>query len=150
MQIVVTVIIFIVTLTRGAPAFPVLIIALVPFRLLVMKRWWPREALRFVDAWACREGTPEDDEDARAKANDEILGERSVLGRGSVLQSQSTTDEGGNSAIVEGKRNSNQIDGQRDEHEDQEVWGMTNDEMAHEWVGLDEQNVPDEEFGRHR
>lgn len=150
MQIVVTVIIFIVTLTRGAPAFPVLIIALVPFRLLVMKRWWPREALRFVDAWACREGTPEDDEDARAKPNDEILGERSVLGRGSVLQRQSPTDEGGNSAIVEGKRNSNQTDGQRDEHEDQEIWGMTDDEMAHEWVGLDKQNVPDEEFGRHK
>lgn len=150
MQIVVTVIIFIVTLTRGAPAFPVLIIALVPFRLLVMKRWWPREALRFVDAWACREGTPEDDEDACAKPNDEILGERSVLGRGSVLQRQSLTDEGGNSAIVEGKRNSNQTDGQRNEHEDQEIWGMTDDEMAHEWVGLDEQNVPDEEFGRHR
>ncbi|KAJ5735598.1 uncharacterized protein N7483_000723 [Penicillium malachiteum] len=63
LQIVTTVIIFIVTLTQGAPAFPVLIIALVPFRLLVMKRWWPREVLRFVDAWACREGTPEDDED---------------------------------------------------------------------------------------
>ncbi|KAF7718796.1 Bicarbonate transporter family protein [Penicillium ucsense] len=63
-QIVITIVIFIVTLTRAAPAFPVLIIALVPFRLLVMKNWWPREVLRFVDAWACREGTPEDDEDA--------------------------------------------------------------------------------------
>lgn len=59
--------IFILTLTRGAPAFPVLIIALVPFRLLVMKKWWPREVLRFVDAWACHEGTPEDDEDTAAK-----------------------------------------------------------------------------------
>ncbi|KAJ5191283.1 HCO3- transporter family protein [Penicillium cinerascens] len=55
LQIVITVVIFILTLTRGAPAFPILIIALVPFRLLVMKRWWPREVLRFVDAWACRE-----------------------------------------------------------------------------------------------
>lgn len=64
-------IIFIVTLTRGAPAFPVLIVALVPFRLLVMNRWWPREVLRFVDAWACREGTPEDDEDAEEKAREE-------------------------------------------------------------------------------
>ncbi|GLB14234.1 hypothetical protein AtubIFM61612_001659 [Aspergillus tubingensis] len=67
LQIVITVAIFILTLTRGAPAFPVLIVLLVPFRLLVMKRWWPREVLRFVDAWACREGTPEDDEDAEAK-----------------------------------------------------------------------------------
>ncbi|KAJ5107772.1 hypothetical protein N7456_004447 [Penicillium angulare] len=66
LQIVITVVIFILTLTRGAPAFPVLIIALVPFRLLVMNKWWPREVLRFVDAWACREGTPEDDEDAKA------------------------------------------------------------------------------------
>jgi hypothetical protein len=67
LQIVLTIIIFIVTLTKAAPAFPVLIIALVPFRLLLMKRWWPREVLRFVDAWACREGSPEDEEDERAK-----------------------------------------------------------------------------------
>jgi hypothetical protein len=64
-QIIMTIIIFIVTLTKGAPAFPVIIIALVPFRLTVMKRWWGREVLRFVDAWACREGTPEDSEDRR-------------------------------------------------------------------------------------
>lgn len=45
-----------------------------------MKRWWNREVLRFVDAWACREGTPEDDEDANARirtlrdvADDEIF-----------------------------------------------------------------------------
>ena len=63
-----TVIIFIVTLTKGAPAFPVIIIALVPIRLLVMNRIWHRETLRFVDAWACREGTPEDDEDAKARS----------------------------------------------------------------------------------
>lgn len=62
-QIVVTVIIFVVTLTKGAPAFPLIIIALVPIRLLLMKRIWKRDTLRFVDAWACKEGTPEDDED---------------------------------------------------------------------------------------
>lgn len=62
-QIVVTVVIFIVTLTKGAPAFPVIIIALVPVRLLLMSRMRHRETLRFVDAWACRDGTPEDDED---------------------------------------------------------------------------------------
>lgn len=62
-QIVVTIVIFIVTLTKAAPAFPVIIIALVPIRLLLMNRWWSRETLRFVDAWACRDGTPEDDED---------------------------------------------------------------------------------------
>lgn len=65
-QIVLTVVIFIVTLTRGAPAFPVIIIALVPARLLLMNKLWSRETLRFVDAWACRDGTPEDDEDRNA------------------------------------------------------------------------------------
>ncbi len=65
LQIVMTGIIFYVTLTVAAPAFPVIIIALVPIRLLVMKRLWGRETLRFVDAWACKNGTPEDDEDRR-------------------------------------------------------------------------------------
>lgn len=58
-------IIFYVTLTAGAPAFPVIIIALAPMRLFVMNRIWSRETLRYVDAWACKEGTPEDDEDTR-------------------------------------------------------------------------------------
>ena len=62
-QIILTVVIFIVTLTKGAPAFPVIIVALIPTRLLLMNKLWSRETLRFVDAWACREGTPEDDED---------------------------------------------------------------------------------------
>lgn len=62
-QIVVTVVIFIVTLTVAGPAFPVLIIALVPIRLFLMNRVWNRETLRYVDGWACREGTPEGDED---------------------------------------------------------------------------------------
>lgn len=60
-QIVVTIIIFILTLTKGAPAFPIIIIALVPIRLLLMNKLWDRETLRFVDAWACRDGTPEDE-----------------------------------------------------------------------------------------
>jgi hypothetical protein len=68
-QIVVTAVIFAVTLTDGAPAFPVIIIALVPIRLLLMNRLWDRETLRFVDAWACKEGTPEDDEDRKAAAS---------------------------------------------------------------------------------
>lgn len=59
-------VIFIVTLTQGAPAFPVIIIALVPVRLLLMNRIWNKETLRFVDAWACRDGTPEDGEDVIA------------------------------------------------------------------------------------
>ena len=66
-QIIVTVIIFVVTLTKGAPAFPLIIIALVPIRLLLMNKLWKRDTLRFVDAWACKDGTPEDDEDHSAE-----------------------------------------------------------------------------------
>lgn len=60
-----TVVVFIVTLTVAGPAFPIIIIALVPFRLLAMNRIWSKEVLRYVDRWACREGTPEDVEDER-------------------------------------------------------------------------------------
>ncbi|KAI9047065.1 hypothetical protein LZ554_009139 [Drepanopeziza brunnea f. sp. 'monogermtubi'] len=62
-QIIMTGIIFYVTLTVAAPAFPVIIIALVPIRLLLMNKIWSRDTLRLVDAWACRAGTPEDEED---------------------------------------------------------------------------------------
>jgi hypothetical protein len=65
LQIAVTAVIFIVTLTKGGPVFPIIIILLVPFRLLVMNRMWKREYLRYVDAWACRDGTPEDEEDRK-------------------------------------------------------------------------------------
>lgn len=142
LQIVTTVIIFIVTLTRGAPAFPVLIIALVPFRLLVMKRWWPREALRFVDAWACREGTPEDDEDARSKKNEQTLKEGSALGEDGVLENRLSTN-------TERRSNSNRASGFSADIGDQEVWGMTGDDADHEWIGLENRGFPDEEFGRH-
>jgi hypothetical protein len=57
--------IFILTLTQAGPAFPILIVLLVPFRLMVMNRIWNRETLRHVDAWACKDGTPEDDEDMK-------------------------------------------------------------------------------------
>ncbi|CAM1501719.1 Fc.00g037030.m01.CDS01 [Cosmosporella sp. VM-42] len=60
-QIVLTGIVFGVTLTVAAPAFPLIIIALVPVRLSMMNRVWSRETLRLVDGWACREGKPEDD-----------------------------------------------------------------------------------------
>ncbi|KAL4877519.1 HCO3 transporter family protein [Aspergillus karnatakaensis] len=89
LQITTTIIIFIVTLTRAAPAFPLLIVALVPFRLTLMKRWWPREVLRFVDAWACKEGTPEDDEDA------DVQGKADEDGSGVQGQSQSAELEEG-------------------------------------------------------
>lgn len=59
-QIVLTGIIFGVTLTVAAPAFPLIIIALVPLRLTLMNSIWSRETLRAVDGWACRPGKPED------------------------------------------------------------------------------------------
>lgn len=61
-QILVTVVIFIITLTKGAPAFPIAIIALVPIRLQLMNKIWSRATLKYVDAWACKDGTPEDDQ----------------------------------------------------------------------------------------
>ncbi|KAK5114810.1 hypothetical protein LTR85_010123 [Meristemomyces frigidus] len=62
-EIVMTVVIFIVTLTLAGPAFPVIIIALVLFRLLAMNRLWNRKVLRYVDRWACRGGFPEGDDE---------------------------------------------------------------------------------------
>ncbi|KAH7271423.1 HCO3 transporter family-domain-containing protein [Fusarium solani] len=59
-QIILTGIVFGVTLTVAAPAFPLIIIALVPVRLSLMNRLWSRETLRLVDGWACRDGKPED------------------------------------------------------------------------------------------
>lgn len=60
LQVVLTGVVFGVTLTVAAPAFPIIIISLVPIRLKVMNRLWDRETLRWVDGWACREGKPED------------------------------------------------------------------------------------------
>ncbi|EGX95093.1 anion exchange protein, putative [Cordyceps militaris CM01] len=59
-QVVLTGIVFGVTLTVAAPAFPLLIIALVPVRLAFMNKIWSKETLRAVDGWACRPGKPED------------------------------------------------------------------------------------------
>lgn len=80
-QIVVTTVIFIVSLSKGAPAFPLIVIAFVPIRLLVMNRLWGRATLRLVDRWACREGGPEDDDDGddddpARNGNEEGEGER--------------------------------------------------------------------------
>ncbi len=88
-QIVLTIVVFIMTLTKGAPAFPVMIIALIPARLLLMNKLWNRETLRFVDAWACRDGTPEDDEDRRAATES-----------GPVVEGHSNESEQRNSQIV--------------------------------------------------
>ncbi|PIA97947.1 putative transporter [Cercospora beticola] len=59
-QIFVTIMVFIMTLTIAGPAFPIVILGLVPFRLLVMPRIWSREVLRHLDRWSCRDGHPDD------------------------------------------------------------------------------------------
>jgi hypothetical protein len=64
-QIVVTMTIFVVTLSNAARAFPIIIIALVHVRLLLMNKVRKREVLRFLNTWAYREGIPEDDEAER-------------------------------------------------------------------------------------
>lgn len=139
-QIAITVAIFIVTLTQAAPAFPVLIILLVPFRLLVMKRWWPREVLRFVDAWACREGTPEDDEDEperRNKPHEEVVG----AGNGGDAFFPATSGD---------SRNEMFIAGALPEHErlSHEIWAAGSGDAGHDWIELDAYVQADEEIGR--
>ncbi|PWY90887.1 hypothetical protein BO70DRAFT_425816 [Aspergillus heteromorphus CBS 117.55] len=129
LQIIITVAIFILTLTRGAPAFPVLIVALVPFRLLVMKRWWPREVLRFVDAWACREGTPEDDEDAETKIHEEQTS--------GVLVAQEVLSDPKAAAVGEDRRSG-----------DLGTARCGGDETGNEWIELRGWERTDEESGR--
>lgn len=82
-QLILTGIVFGVTLTVAAPAFPLVIIALVPLRLTLMKRAWSAETLRFVDGWACRPGRPEDESDA----GQVIMTEDEGKGRGSFMRS---------------------------------------------------------------
>ncbi|KAF2187234.1 nonglycosylated anion transporter [Zopfia rhizophila CBS 207.26] len=82
-QIIITVVIFIITLTKAGPAFPIIIIALVPVRVKLMNKMWNREILRYVDAWACREGTVEDEEDRR----------KGLQGSGGVLGGSDTDVE---------------------------------------------------------
>ena len=53
-QVTITAVIFAITLTKAAPAFPLLVIACVPARLFIMNHIWNKETLDFVDKWACR------------------------------------------------------------------------------------------------
>jgi hypothetical protein len=148
LQIVITVVVFILTLTQGAPAFPVLIIALVPFRLLVMKKWWPREVLRFVDAWACREGAPEDDEDAEKlnglPTQEPSSGEETVTPDGVFRRNESGNDRG----LAVGESTSNGHS--QADLDEQRIWGATGNDANHEWVELEARDAPDEELGHDR
>ncbi|RAH71665.1 uncharacterized protein BO66DRAFT_370784 [Aspergillus aculeatinus CBS 121060] len=130
LQIIITVAIFILTLTRGAPAFPVLIVLLVPFRLLIMKRWWPRKVLRFVDAWACKEGTPEDDEDAEAEAQEQAGRKGGAPGQEPSGPDDETIIPAGTEAGQgsSGESNSRELDEEGREWLELEGWGRRPDE----------------------
>ncbi|KAJ5323995.1 hypothetical protein N7476_002595 [Penicillium atrosanguineum] len=117
LQIVITVIIFIVTLTRGAPRLP--------------------EVLRFVDAWACREGTPEDDEDAaKTQGQDALDSEQVAVG---ILDADSS------SAAVQSTSVSKEPRESQADLADQRIWGTSHEDMNNEWVEL--QGRGDEELG---
>lgn len=107
-----------------------------------MKRWWPREVLRFVDAWACREGTPEDDEDEKVRA-DESPREDFVDGHG---QSQGDCDEGED---VRNQSSTSRVSPKTDEiYPDCDIQPAGNDDASHDWVELDFYPHVDEEIGR--
>ena len=54
-----------------------------------MRRWWNREVLRFVDAWACKVGTPEDEEDERNRE------EKGIVSRGAGESASGVVSSGG-------------------------------------------------------
>lgn len=138
LQIVLTIVVFILTLTKAAPAFPVLIIALVPFRLLIMNRMWNRKVLRFVDAWACREGTPEDDEDHKTQRQtlNDAADDAVFTANAYPLNDQLSTSGDYNATT-------------RVQNDVHELFELDN---AHEWIELDS-DIPrasgDEEVGPH-
>ena len=110
-----------------------------------MKRWWPREVLRFVDAWACREGTPEDDEDAKA-ANDSATSNNSPVNpvavdgvlHGAVSREQARRRPSVGSGLG----------GAQADLADQRIWEATDTNVDHEWVELEDRGFPDEELGK--
>lgn len=103
-----------------------------------MKRWWPREVLRFVDAWACREGTPEDDEDERKRARtvSEPCGENRV-GGGGVFSVR--VGNGHDAPSADPKDNI--------VSHDSETRGPGSNDASHDWVELDLYPHADEEIG---
>lgn len=82
LQIVLTGGIFALTFTPGAPAFPVVIIMLVPVRLKWMSRFWNVGTLKGVDSWACRPGLGNDFRSKKDRRRDEAgeVGVEEVVG----------------------------------------------------------------------
>lgn len=105
-----------------------------------MKRWWPREVLRFVDAWACREGTPEDDEDERERDNRQHEGE---VGAGH--------EQGGGDGFFppEDIRNELSTVGEsRKNNIESEIQVAGSSDAGNDWIELDVYPQADEEIGR--
>ncbi|OAL67166.1 hypothetical protein A7C99_1581 [Trichophyton rubrum] len=71
--------------TTNSPCRAGLFTVAYQYQLLVMKHWFRREVLRFVDAWACKAGTPEDTEDKEGNVQEEKEEQQSD-GRTGVLQ----------------------------------------------------------------
>lgn len=103
-----------------------------------MKRWWNREVLRFVDAWACREGTPEDDEDAERRAAEET-----EVGDGNRSGSNDVAERGLWSSNTGDELHSQRPHSTRDH--DNEIRETT--DVSDEWIELGIRVPEDEETG---
>lgn len=85
--------------------FPLIITALVPMRLVWFGRFWSRETLRHADAWACREGGPEDEDDGEADGDD---------GDDDDLDRDADGGDGSGDAVSGRKQRDNLVDLERD------------------------------------
>ena len=52
---------------------------------MFMKKIWDRETMRYVDGWACIEGTPEDDEDKTAETEKRVRPEEGLMRRDETM-----------------------------------------------------------------
>lgn len=112
-----------------------------------MKKWWRREVLRFVDAWACREGTPEDDEDAAVKRDHATQGESTLdyASGGGILQGHAGRHM--RSTGSETCFTTNRLGGSHPDLAEQRAWATTHDDMNREWIELERRAMNDEERG---
>ncbi|KAA8647128.1 hypothetical protein EYZ11_008079 [Aspergillus tanneri] len=123
-------------ITRKTPTHPIFP-SIFSFRLLVMKRWWPRGVLRFVDAWTCRERTPEDDEDVESKRRDDDGG-NGVDGVISSRLGDSMNEPSNLRARTQARM----------KRGDDKILAVENRDIGHMWVELGFRTKADEELGR--
>ena len=101
-----------------------------------------------MDAWACREGTPEDEEDAIAKANEEFSSD-DFQGRDRVLNSDGifAGPLGGAGAAQPGSHISLKS---QDISDERELRIAGNGDTDTDWIELDAYRHTDEETGRRK